>query len=155
DVAPGLPHPGDRHRGRRRARDPRRRLHEPPARTRRRRCGHADRHVPPGASHQEEPAEGRDRHHRSAPTRGRGTGAMTRRDDGTLDIGVYGARSIPSTYSGYETFLTTLLPQLTARGHAVTLYCRRTEDREPGPYEGVERVWLPALPGKQFNTLSH
>lgn len=74
-----------------------------------------------------------------------------------LDIGVFGARAIPSTYSGYETFLTTLLPALAERGHRVTMYCRRGEldagDR--GPYRGIERVLLPAFPGKQLNTLSH
>ena len=40
----------------------------------------------------------------------------------SLDVGVFGARGIPSTYSGYETFLTTLLPRLAARGHRVTMY---------------------------------
>jgi glycosyltransferase involved in cell wall biosynthesis len=72
-----------------------------------------------------------------------------------MDIGVYGARSIPSTYGGYETFLTTLLPQLAARGHGVTMYCRATEDASPTPYRGVERIVLPAVAGKEFNTLSH
>lgn len=73
----------------------------------------------------------------------------------SLDIGVFGARSIPSTYSGYETFLTTLLPKLAGRGHRVTLYTRTTDEPNRGPYEGVQRVRLAALPGKQFNTLSH
>ena len=41
-----------------------------------------------------------------------------------LDIGVYGARGVPSTYSGYETFLTTLLPELVRRGDRATKYCR-------------------------------
>jgi glycosyltransferase involved in cell wall biosynthesis len=72
-----------------------------------------------------------------------------------MDIGVYGARSIPSTYSGYETFLTTLLPALAARGHRVTMYCRATEHPESTLYRGVRRVVLPAVPGKQLNTLSH
>jgi glycosyltransferase involved in cell wall biosynthesis len=72
-----------------------------------------------------------------------------------LDIGVYGARAIPSTYSGYETFLTTLLPQLVDRGHRVTMYCRRTDLDDATPYRGVRRHLLPALPGKQLNTLSH
>jgi glycosyltransferase involved in cell wall biosynthesis len=72
-----------------------------------------------------------------------------------MDIGVYGARAIPSTYSGYETFLTTLLPQLAARGHDVTMYCRATEDTGSTPYHGVKRVVLPAVTGKAFNTLSH
>ncbi|MEM9033469.1 MAG: glycosyltransferase [Actinomycetota bacterium] len=72
-----------------------------------------------------------------------------------LDIGVYGARAIPSTYSGYETFLTLLLPALAERGHRVTMYCRTGELEDTGPYRGVDRVVLPAVPGKQFNTLSH
>ena len=72
-----------------------------------------------------------------------------------LSIGVYGARGVPSTYSGYETFLTTLLPELVERGHDVTMYCRTGEGMESTPWKGVERVVLPALPGKSFNTLSH
>ncbi len=72
-----------------------------------------------------------------------------------LNIGVFGARGIPSTYSGYETFLTTLLPELVARGHDVTMYCRRGETDGDDVYRGVRRVVLPAIPGKQFSTLSH
>lgn len=84
------------------------------------------------------------------------TSAAGGRSTRPLDIGVYGARAVPSTYSGFETFLTTLLPELTARGHRVTMYCRRGEDgSDSTPYEGVERVVLPAVPGKQFSTLSH
>ena len=72
-----------------------------------------------------------------------------------VDIGVFGARAIPSTYSGYETFLTTVLPELAARGHRVTMYCRAGEADNTEPYRGVQRKLLPAVPGKQFNTLSH
>ncbi len=72
-----------------------------------------------------------------------------------LNIGVFGARGIPSTYSGYETFLTTLLPELVARGHHVTMYCRKGETQGDDTYRGVERIILPAIPGKQFSTLSH
>ena len=72
-----------------------------------------------------------------------------------LSIGVYGARGVPSTYSGYETFLTTLLPELVERGHDVTMYCRTGEGMESTPWKGVQRKVLPALPGKSFNTLSH
>lgn len=71
-----------------------------------------------------------------------------------LDIGVYGARSIPSTYSGYETFLTVLLPELAGRGHRVVMYCRVGEEGN-GSYRGVERVVLPAVRTKQLDTLSH
>ena len=71
-----------------------------------------------------------------------------------ISIGVYGARGVPSTYSGYETFLTTLLPELVGRGHDVTMYCRTGEGMDATPWRGVKRVVLPALPGKSFNTLS-
>ncbi len=74
---------------------------------------------------------------------------------GALNIGVYGARGVPSTYSGYETFLTTLLPELVRRGDRVTMYCRTGEDLGRGPWEGVRRRVLPAIPGKNLNTLSH
>ena len=72
-----------------------------------------------------------------------------------LDIGVYGARAVPSTYSGYETFLTTLLPALAERGHRVTMYCRRDDEVDSTPWRGVERRVLPSLPGKNTSTLTH
>lgn len=72
-----------------------------------------------------------------------------------LDIGVYGARGIPSTYSGYETFLTALLPALAARGHKITMYCRRGEVPEGGDFSGVRRRFLPAVRTKRAGTLSH
>lgn len=72
-----------------------------------------------------------------------------------LDIGVYGARGIPSTYSGYETFLTALLPALAARGHRVTMYCRTGEIAGQGDYSGVRRVFLPCLSTKTLGTLTH
>ncbi len=84
-----------------------------------------------------------------------GGGVRDAADGGALDVGVFGARGIPSTYSGYETFLTTLLPRLAARGHRVTMYCRAGETDGNGPYEGVRRAVLPAVPGKSLNTLSH
>lgn len=71
-----------------------------------------------------------------------------------LDIGVFGIRNIPSTYSGYETFCTILLPELARRGHRVTLYSRDSFGwREQ--YESVDRYGLPSIGTKQFDTLSH
>lgn len=67
---------------------------------------------------------------------------------------MFGARGIPSTYSGYETFLTVLLPELAARGHRVTMYCRPGQGGE-GSYKGVDRVVLSAVRSKQLDTLSH
>jgi len=75
--------------------------------------------------------------------------------NGTLDIGVYGARGVPSTYSGYETFLSLLLPELVERGDTVTMYCRSGEEFDSSDWAGVKRRVLPAVPGKNFSTLSH
>jgi hypothetical protein len=73
----------------------------------------------------------------------------------SLDIGVYGARGIPSTYSGYETFLTVLLPELVRRGHRVTLYCRKKFVDGETPYKGVARRLVASVPSKSLDTLSH
>lgn len=81
---------------------------------------------------------------------------LNRNAERTLDIGVFGARGIPSTYSGYETFLTVLLPELVRRGHRVTMYCRRGAGRdERGNYRGVRCRTLPSVRTKQLDTLSH
>jgi len=73
----------------------------------------------------------------------------------SLDIGVYGARGIPSTYSGYETFLTVMLPELVERGHAVTVYCRSNHFTDDEPFQGVRRVLLPAVRSFTWETVSH
>lgn len=73
----------------------------------------------------------------------------------SLDIGVFGARGIPSTYSGYETFLTVMLPELVARGHRVTMYCRRGEVEPVSSYLGVRCVDLPSVRSKQLSTVTH
>lgn len=83
-------------------------------------------------------------------------GALSPAREGSslLDIGVFGIRNIPSTYSGYETFCTILLPELARRGHRVTLYSRDSFGwRET--YESVHRYGLPSIGTKQFDTLSH
>ena len=72
-----------------------------------------------------------------------------------LNIGVYGSRGIPSTYSGYETFLTFLLPELARRGHAVTIYCRHGAVPEGPEYEGVTKRFLRSLQTKELGTLTH
>ena len=72
-----------------------------------------------------------------------------------LNIGVWGARGIPSTYSGYETFLTAFLPELSGRGHDVTMYCRKNQVPNQREYRGVRLVHLPAPTSKQLGTLAH
>lgn len=64
-----------------------------------------------------------------------------------------GTRGIPANYGGFETFAEELATRLVERGHTVSVYCR---EREPaGPYRGVERVWLPTIRHKYFDTLAH
>ena len=74
-----------------------------------------------------------------------------------LRIAIIGSRGIPAGYGGFETFAQELAPRLVARGHAVTVYCRRgyTGDEELDEYEGVELVHTPALRSRTLEQLSH
>lgn len=71
-----------------------------------------------------------------------------------LRIAVYGIRTIPSTYSGYETFCNVLLPELVARGHDVTLFAREAFGRQES-YKDVKKIGLPSINTKQLDTISH
>jgi len=71
-----------------------------------------------------------------------------------LRIGVLGIRGVPSTYSGYETFLTAMLPELAARGHDITTYVRG-EDDGVAEWKGIKRRHLPSVESKAFETISH
>jgi len=71
-------------------------------------------------------------------------------------IRILGARGLPYTYSGYETFLGELAPRLVAKGHDVTVYCRKSLFKEfPAEWKGVKLCYLPSLEHKVFSTLSH
>jgi glycosyltransferase involved in cell wall biosynthesis len=72
----------------------------------------------------------------------------------SLRIAIAGTRGIPARYGGFETFAGELSWRLVARGHEVAVYCR---DPESGrrTQEGVERIVLPALRHKYFETVSH
>jgi glycosyltransferase involved in cell wall biosynthesis len=77
-------------------------------------------------------------------------------DTRPLSIGVFGVRGVPSTYSGYETFLTAMLPLLVGRGHTVTVYCRSREPEQLGDmYRGVRLVSTGSIGTKQLDTLTH
>lgn len=73
-----------------------------------------------------------------------------------MRIAILGIRGLPSTYSGYETFVGELAPRLVERGHEVTIYCRKSlfEDR-PAEYAGMKMQYLPSIEHKFFSTLSH
>lgn len=70
-----------------------------------------------------------------------------------MQIAIVGTRGIPARYGGFETFAEELGRRLAARGHEVTVYCRR---RHPEPYYlGVRLRYLPAVRHKYLETISH
>ena len=73
-----------------------------------------------------------------------------------MRIAIVGTRGIPAAYGGFETLAWELSTRLAARGHEVTVYCRRgcTDESVPVP-PGVRRRFLPYLPGKYLETVSH
>ena len=73
-----------------------------------------------------------------------------------MKIAILGIRGLPSTYSGYETFVGELAPRLVQRGHEVTIYCRKALfDERPVEHLGMKMVYLPSLEHKFLSTLSH
>lgn len=73
-----------------------------------------------------------------------------------MKISIIGIRGLPSTYSGFETFISELAPRLVAKGHEITIYCRKSlyKDR-PKIYNGMNMIYLPSIENKFFSTLSH
>lgn len=73
-----------------------------------------------------------------------------------MRIAIVGTRGIPAAYGGFETLAWELSSRLAARGHQVTVYCRRgrTDETIAVP-AGVRRRFVPFLPGKYLETVSH
>ena len=73
-----------------------------------------------------------------------------------LRIAIVGTRGIPAAYGGFETLAWELSIRLARRGHEVTVYCRRGRtDESIAVPDGVHRRFLPYLPGKYPETVSH
>jgi glycosyltransferase involved in cell wall biosynthesis len=71
-------------------------------------------------------------------------------------IAIVGTRGIPAAYGGFETLAWELSSRLARRGHEVTVYCRRGRtDESIAVPDGVRRRFLPYLPGKYPETVSH
>ncbi|PYQ58374.1 MAG: hypothetical protein DMF58_15515 [Acidobacteria bacterium] len=81
----------------------------------------------------------------------------------SLNIGILGTRGVPPRYGGFETFAAELGTRLVGRGHRVTVYCRNVapalqpahEPTESRLYDGIDRIVLPAIRHKYFETVSH
>jgi glycosyltransferase involved in cell wall biosynthesis len=73
-----------------------------------------------------------------------------------MKIAIVGTRGIPAAYGGFETLAWELSSRLAARGHDVTVYSRRgrTDETRALP-PGVRRRFVPFLPGKYLETVSH
>ena len=69
-----------------------------------------------------------------------------------MRIAILGTRGVPPRYGGFETFAAELGTRLVARGHRVAVYCRSEGDRT---WNGIERIVLPAIRQKYFETVSH
>lgn len=71
-------------------------------------------------------------------------------------IAIIGGRGYPSTYGGYETLIRHLVPDWTARGLDVTVYCRgRPSKLRAWSIDGAVCRWTPGVDSKSFSTLSH
>ena len=71
-----------------------------------------------------------------------------------LTIAMVGTRGVPAAYGGFETAVEEVGRRLADRGHDVVVYTRGSQSREK-EYLGMRVVHLPAIPVKQFETLSH
>lgn len=73
-----------------------------------------------------------------------------------LRVALIGTRGIPANYSGFETCAEQLSVRLVARGHDVTVYCRRHFQRERrSSYRGVRLITLPTIRSKYLDTIIH
>ena len=92
-----------------------------------------------------------------------------------MKLAILGTRGVPPAYGGFETFAAELGTRLVARGHHVTVYCRRpggaaaasaagstrgttaaeAAGAPPEMWNGIHRVVLPAARHKYLETVSH
>ncbi len=73
-----------------------------------------------------------------------------------MRIAIIGTRGIPAAYGGFETLAWELSTRLAARGHEVTVYCRRgrTDESTSVPLD-IRRRFVPYVPGKYLETVTH
>jgi glycosyltransferase involved in cell wall biosynthesis len=73
-----------------------------------------------------------------------------------MNIAIIGSRGYPFVYSGYETFVSELAPQLVERGHQVTVYCHRGLFKsQPKMVNGVRLRYIPSVNLKKMSQLTN
>ncbi len=71
-------------------------------------------------------------------------------------IGVIGIRGLPANYGGLETCADEVCRRWVQAGHDVLVYCRSNRyPVQPGTIAGISLRYLPSLPVKSLDTLSH
>lgn len=73
-----------------------------------------------------------------------------------MKVAFIGTRGVPASYSGFETFVEQVGARLAARGHEVTVYCRRHHFADqPSTYRGMRLVYVPGIATKHLDTITH
>ena len=73
-----------------------------------------------------------------------------------MRIAILGTRGIPARYGGFETLADRLSHGLAARGHEVTVYCRKPFTNADDVFDNrIHRVILPTISHKYFDTVFH
>jgi glycosyltransferase involved in cell wall biosynthesis len=73
-----------------------------------------------------------------------------------MKVAILGTRGIPARYGGFETFAEQISVHLAARGHEITVYCRRAFVHPDDNIDHrIRRVILPSVCTKYLDTLSH
>jgi glycosyltransferase involved in cell wall biosynthesis len=73
----------------------------------------------------------------------------------SLRIAILGTRGVPARYGGFETLAAELSARLAERGHSVDVYCRRGRVDGGVLPKGVRQRFVPMLPTKYLETVSH
>ena len=73
-----------------------------------------------------------------------------------IKVAMLGSRGIPARYGGSETAIEEIGWRLVEEGHRVVVYCREHNSKtEVGEHRGMQRIVLPSIHRKNWDTPSH
>src|ERR1700694_4844117 len=73
-----------------------------------------------------------------------------------MRVAFIGTRGVPASYSGFETCVEQVGRRMVERGHDVTVFCRSAHYQDRlREHLGMRLEYLPAIPQKHLETLSH